>query len=104
MKNILLILFVLLTFVTPLKGADSPRGLSVVTMEGDVITGNTLPRYGELCEKTPVRGSPAEDSAVLYTLPAGEVVRLREQSHGDDRSWVMIAPANWVRLSALCKR
>ncbi len=104
MKKYLFLLVILLSFITP-KNVDTFRnGLSVVTMEGDVITGNTLPRYGELCEKTPVRGSPADDSAVLYTLPAGVVVRLREQSHGDDRSWVMIAPANWVRLSALCKR
>ncbi len=104
MKKYLIIFVILLSFITP-KNVDTFRnGLSVVTMEGDVIMGNTLPRYGELCEKTPVRGSPADDSAVLYTLPAGVVVRLREQSHGDDRSWVMIAPANWVRLSALCKR
>ena len=104
MKKYLILLVILLSFITP-KNVDTFRnGLSVVTMEGDVITGNTLPRYGELCEITPVRGSPADDSVVLYTLPAGVVVRLREQSHGDDRSWVMIAPANWVRLSALCKR
>ena len=104
MKKTLLILFLLLTFVTPLKGADSTRGLSVITMEGDVIMGNTLPRYGELCETTTVHGSPADDSKVLYSVVNGTTVRLREQSHGDDRSWVMIAPANWIRLSALCKR
>lgn len=62
----------------------------------------SLPRYGVLCQDTPVYGSPYEGMKVRYTLPEGEVVRLREQSHGTDRSWVMIKPANWIRISVLC--
>lgn len=73
-----------------------------VIVENDVIMGNTLPAYGTLCEDVGVQGNPHDGFEVLYTLPAGEVVRLREQSRGADRSWVMIKPAHWIKISALC--
>lgn len=98
-------LFVAILLLSALKGVDTLRGgLSVVTIENDVITGNALPRYGTLCEQAEVRSAPYSYGVVLYTLPKGEEVRLREQSHGDDRSWVMIKPARWIKLSALCTR
>ena len=74
---------------------------SVVVVEGGVVMGNTLPRYGVLCEAANVQGNPHDGCKVIYTLPKGERVRLREQG-GEGRAWVMIAPANWIRLTALC--
>lgn len=97
MKIIQIILLVLLIgYVTPLPD----NGGSVVTVEGDVIMGNTLPRYGILCEDAEVQGSPHDGFKVHYIIPKGETVRLREQG-GDGRAWVMIAPAEWIRLSSV---
>jgi len=99
MKKILTFLLVLfIGFVHPLPD----NGLSVVTVEGDVITGNNLPRYGVLCEDAEVQNAPYEGFEVIYTLPKGTTVRLREQSQGGTRSWVMIKPAEYIRLTALC--
>ena len=77
---------------------------SVVSIENEVIVGNTLPRRGTVCSDTNVYGQPADSSAPLYTLKSGDAVQLREQSRGNGRSWVMIAPANWIRLIDLCAR
>jgi hypothetical protein len=97
MKKILFLLAVICGFVYPLR-----NGLFVITVEDDVITGNTLPRWGVLCQDANVQGNPHDGFAVLYTLPKGEKVRLREQSRGPDHSWVMIAPANWIKGNTLC--
>ena len=85
-------------------GYDRTNIQSVVTIENDVIMDNTLPRYGTVCADVKVYGQPAEDNDPLYEIKAGEVVRLREQSHGNGRKWVMIAPANYIRLTDLCAR
>jgi hypothetical protein len=97
MKKYLFLLAVIIGFVTPLPD----EGLSVVTVEGDTITGNTLPRYGILCEDADVQGNPYDGFKVYYTIPKGKTVRLREQG-GDNRSWVMIAPAYWIRGNTIC--
>ena len=81
---------------------NKPVGLSVVSVDGDVITGNSLPRFGVLCVDTAVQGNPHDGFDPLYILSKGETVRLREQSHGSDRGWVMIAPAEWIKGNSLC--
>lgn len=116
MKKILFVLFVVIA--SSAIGARGGKQLSqpatkqysvsigkfspVVIIENDVIMGNTLPSYGTLCEDANVQGNPHDGFEVLYTLPAGETVRLREQSRGADRSWVMIKPAHWIKISNLC--
>lgn len=101
-KNIINLLFILMFLVQPMDRLTLRNSLSVITIEGGVIMGNELPRYGELCKTGYVRSSPHMDADVLYVLKIGTKVRLREQSHGADRSWAMIAPANWLPLSVLC--
>jgi len=100
-----LFMFILCGYVYPLPGIypSHASSLSVITVDGDVIMGNTLPREGVICEVATVHGSPREDSQVIGLLSTGTTVRIREQSHGSDRSWVMIKPANWIRLDSLCK-
>ena len=108
--NKLIIAFLVVSFAvigrqTSEKSANGYDKIkSVVTIENGVIMGNTLPMYGMVCANTKVYGQPAEDDNPLYEIKAGEVVRLREQSHGNGRKWVMIAPANYIRLTDLCAR
>lgn len=97
MKKHIFLLALLIGFVHPLPD----NGASVVTVEDGVIMGNTLPRYGVLCEDAGVQGNPHDGFKVYYTIPKGETVRLREQSKPTGE-WVMIAPAEWIRLSSLC--
>jgi hypothetical protein len=99
----------LITFLFPSPGdagarPASPPLAAVITLDGDILTGISLPPYGTLCEDTPVYGGP--DASIykpLYTLPAGEVVRLREQPEIVNRDWVMIKVARWIPLSAVCE-
>jgi len=86
------------------NGYEKEQILSVVTVDNGIVMGNTLPRTGVLCEDAPVYGNPHDGFPVEYILSKGETVRLREQSHGADRSWVMIKPSYWIRLSALCTK
>jgi hypothetical protein len=80
------------------------EGGNVITLDGDILTGISLPPYGTLCVDTPVYGGPdASIYTPLYTLPAGEVVQLREQPEIEPRDWVMIAVARWIPLSAVCE-
>lgn len=85
------------------RGVIAPSPIqAVTTTDGDIITGVSLPRFGTLCEEAEVRGGP--DAAIykpLYVLPAGERVRLREQSNPTGE-WVMIEPAKWIPLKAVC--
>ena len=67
----------------------------------DVARPPVLPPYGTLCEDANVYGMP-EGAEILYTLPAGEVVQLREQPRFEHRDWVMIKPARWIALSTVC--
>lgn len=77
---------------------------NVVTIENEALTGLSLPPFGTLCQDTPVLGGPDADIyQPIYTLKAGETVALREQPVFEHRDWVMIAPAEWIPLSALCE-
>jgi len=99
----LLLMFVIYVYPLPSNYPLHGDGLSVIAVEDDVIMGNTLPREGVICDdNVPVYGSPHDGLIPLYLLSTGTIVRLREQSHGADRSWVMIKPAQWIRLSDLC--
>ena len=80
---------------------DRPRKDTVI-MEGDVIMGNRLPQYGTICGDAEVRGGPdAGIYGVLYIIPDGTSVRLRDQS-SPTGEWVMIEPARWIPITALC--
>lgn len=96
MSVVLIVL--LIANITPLMSVTNP----VVAVENDVIVGISLPPYGVLCHDVDVKGSP-EGLNTLYTLRSGETVELREQPKWEHRDWVMIAPAEWIPLSALCK-
>lgn len=117
MTNLIFVVLILIASLTPVYGCNGrsavlreqvepePVGIvtsspTVVLVEGDVIMGISLPRHGTLCSDVEVRGNPQEWSKPLYTLTEGEVVRLREQSYAGD--WVMIAPAEWIPLAAVC--
>jgi hypothetical protein len=47
-----------------------------------------------------VYGRPAGNT-ILYTLPPGSIVRIREMSKGT-LGWAMIEPARWVFMDYLC--
>lgn len=87
--------------VLPPSPTPPPTG---ITLDGDVLTRFSLPPFGTLCDSVAVRGGPdASIYAPLYFLPAGETVALREQPKRANRDWVMIAPAEWIPLEALCQ-
>lgn len=79
---------------------DTENKLTVVSVDGDTAT-VSLAQYGELCTDTDVYGGTWDGATVLYSIHKGEIVRLRELS--TDGSRVMIAPAEWIKLSALCE-
>ena len=85
-----------------LGNATVERQKDTVVMDGDVIIGNKLPEWGTVCGDTEVRGGPdAGIYNVLYTIPDGTKVRLRDQSKPTGE-WVMIEPAQWIPITALC--
>ena len=73
----------------------------IIFLDGDVFAGNALPMWGEICTQTGVYGDPYGLHVPLYSLPVGEKVRLHELSRGEP--WVMIKPALWIPLQALCE-
>ena len=73
-----------------------------VVIESDVAEMPSLPGYGTICTETYVYGSP-EGTQVLYSVSVGDVVQLREQPRFNHRDWVMIKPAQWIPLAAICK-
>ena len=78
------------------------RHKDTVVMDGDVIMGNKLPEWGTVCGDAEVRGGPdAGIYGVLYIIPDGTSVRLRDQSKPTGE-WVMIEPAQWIPITALC--
>lgn len=89
---------VLVSLILSIGTAGSRNMAKIVTVEDDVIMGNTLPYWGEICTDTKVYGDPYGLTEALYSVPSGEKVTLREL-YG---AWVMIAPANWIQLSAVC--
>lgn len=95
----------MILFVTPqiLYGGDGANKIkSVVTADNGIITGNTLPKWGQVCGgNVGVHGSPRDEAVVEYTIRNGAVVRLYELSRSDS-SWVMIDSAEWIRLSDVC--
>lgn len=77
------------------------NSFSVIAIENSVIMGNTLPHTGVTCEETAVYVSPEEVGLPLSILSIHTTVRLHELSRGV-QGWVMIEPAQWIKLSALC--
>ena len=78
-------------------GGRSMARTSVV-IEDDVLIGNTLPYWGMICTDANVYGDPYQLTEPLYIIKSGEVVTLRELY----KTWVMIAPAQWIQLSTVC--
>ena len=74
---------------------------NTITIENDVLTDLSLPAYGVLCKDVNVMNAP-EGSKILYELPKGTKVQLREQSQSERRDWVMIEATQWIPLTALC--
>ena len=74
-----------------------------ISYESGILT-NPMPKNGILCEDIPVRGAPLETANILHTLTVGTEVSLRELGRGYAIGWVMIRPAEWIPMSALCKR
>ena len=75
-----------------------------IVIENDVIYGNNLPRHATTGKATRVHSAPVDFAPILYVLPIGETVQPREISRGDNLSWIMIKPAQWVRGLDLCPR
>ena len=85
-----------------LGSATVERQKDTVVMDGDVIMGNKLPEWDTVCGGAEVRGGPdAGIYGVLYIIPDGTSVRLRDQSKPTGE-WVMIEPARWIPITALC--
>jgi hypothetical protein len=72
-----------------------------VILEGDVVMGNTLPEWGEVCIDSIVRGGPDESYAERYSVSVGQVVRLHEASLPDG-TWISIGAAQWMPLENIC--
>lgn len=77
-------------------------GSYTAPIPSDIAVMPSLPPYGVLCQDTQVMNAP-EGQVVLYDLPEGERVQLREQPRFHHRDWVMIRPAQWIPLAAICK-
>ena len=88
----------LLLLVLGVVGARSMARI----IESDVAAMPSLPPYGVICTATHVYGEP-EGTLVLYSVSVGQIVQLREQPRFAHRDWVMINPAEWIPLSAVCK-
>lgn len=89
MKHLLVIAFALFAYIEPVHC----KPLNTY--------GGQLPRWGVVGETVQVVSSPRDEASPLYTLPIGSRVRLRELSRPTGE-WVMIAPAEYVRLEAVC--
>lgn len=69
-------------------------------IDGDVLISNTLSYWGEICTDAKIYDDPYGLHKTQYSVYVGETVTLREQHE----QWVMIKPAKWIPLSALCCR
>lgn len=78
-------------------------GNTSLNPESDVLT-NPMPETGVLCEDVSVRSAPLETGIILYTLQSGTEVPFRELGRGHSTGWLMIYRAEWIPMSALCKR
>jgi hypothetical protein len=74
----------------------------VIIVDGDVVTGNSLPDWGTVCIASEVRSGPEMLYPVIGSISAGETVRLHDQSRPDG-TWVSIAAAQWIPIKALCE-
>lgn len=88
MKYKIIILVIFIAFITPLLGRKE-------------VTGGVLPRTGIICKDTYVYSEPSTNGWMLGRQVIGDVVRLRENSYPDG-TWVMIAPAEWIPIEAVC--
>ena len=95
--NKIIKVLLLIGFVTPLFNSGN-----IITFDGEVITGNRLPKFGVLCETAHVHPAPTEDTAPLYDIPRGTRLRIIEQSRGGLRNYAMIKTGEWVILSSFC--
>lgn len=77
------------------------KTIGIVVIVISLAVGGTLPMWGEICTETGVYGDPYSLHKPMYTLPVDARVRLHELSHGG--TWVMIQPAKWIPLQALCE-
>lgn len=77
------------------------KTIGIVVTVIALVTGGALPLWSEICTETGVYGDPYGLHAPFYTLSVGVRVRLHELSHGG--TWVMIKPAKWIPLQALCE-
>lgn len=92
-------LHLLTLFFILISSRDLPN---VITLEDDILTGLSLPSHGILCSDVDVMNAP-EGTEVLYSVSVGTTIQLREQPRFDHRDWVMIRPAQWIPLSAVCQ-
>ena len=88
MKTKLIVFYILIAFITPLHDW------------GD-MTGGTLPRFGTVCKDTIIYSEPSVNGWELGAVRVGDVVRLRDNSQPDG-TWVMIEPAKWIPIEAVC--
>ena len=80
-------------------GSYSTPVQSQPIIDGDVLIGNSLPYAGHVCTPTRVYGDPYGLNEVGYSVSVGEIVTLRELYD----AWVMIRPAQWIPLTAVCQ-
>jgi len=60
-----------------------------------------LPVFVVIVEDAEVHGSPKVNSILLKTLKYGDHVRARDVGRGSGDGWIMIAPAEWVKIADL---
>lgn len=99
MKQILLLLPFLM-FLLPIP-SQQPEPAGGVDSDGVYWADETPQPFLVCVASTDVHGSPSTDSVVLYTLPIGTGVRIRERAQVV-LGWAMIEPARWVWEKDLC--
>lgn len=93
--------------ITPVSGVveitSNENPLAVVTIDNGVIVGNTIARYAKVCaDNAYVYGSPKEMGEPLYLLSIGDKVEIHDVARNTPEVWVMVQPAEWLKMTALC--
>jgi len=99
MKNKLITFLYCIIFL--LEPHSGPRISPVMEIENEVIYSVRLPDWAITCTRTTVYAKPDQDSKILYQLPQGKRVRIREGSRNN--AFAMINLVEWVRTVDLCK-
>lgn len=105
MKVLFLLIFLLAQ--KPYDGLGRHLYAHEAQIEGEIIMGNSLPRFAKICIDAEVRSSARNEDDVMFIVPAGEIVNLRDKYLAPDGTWWMMIgtkPPKWINGNNLCQR